>query len=396
MKHIDIAWRESSHSGVHCAECHNEPGLKGFIKGNVIGPVRESYLFATKQFGKKPIVLHMDDDSCMRPECHKPKRLRRKTFYRDSLHYQDSIAFHHRGHVPLKGMRSGVGHSVVPKCSSCHRHQGTASAACFLCHFNKAAYDMPLSKDCGECHTSQLKIPEEHLDKHRKVDVAGMKCGECHKSVKAKADAWRKCGVCHGADTAQLKKPPPELHRLHKHVRCLECHQGISHPAGTVEFRHSPKWAKKNCGDCHVVQQKAYTSKFGFGLEIDPNPHAEPDEGDPAKCVDCHQGLFDGTHSIKKIRLQCGKCHKDRSYESEKYFELLVTKSLRELKKRLKKVEGKLDDLEAEQRQSYEQALGMANLVEKDGSGGVHNLCMDEVVDAANEKLDEIEEESEE
>ncbi|MFQ5907101.1 MAG: NapC/NirT family cytochrome c, partial [bacterium] len=63
MKESVESWRNSSHEGIVCAECHNRPGPRGLWEGGVVAPIKESWLMITANYGHKPIAVDIADES---------------------------------------------------------------------------------------------------------------------------------------------------------------------------------------------------------------------------------------------------------------------------------------------------------------------------------------------
>ena len=225
MRPVYDSWAASTHEGIRCAECHNEPGIKGFLAGAVVAPVKESIqYYITHDYGEKPMVVEMSGRSCFRHECHKFERVEEETaLYRGTF-------FRHGAHIKQS-------HSGRLNCTSCHTrdeevHMAVPSDLCFLCHLNSEA-EHQAPADCRACHT--VVLPTEDMD-HAEAFAGEMACEDCHEIPAGTSEVSpERCGVCHREDRMEGSiEDVALLHRAHveeSSVRCFECHKRPRHKA---------------------------------------------------------------------------------------------------------------------------------------------------------------------
>ena len=227
MRPVYDSWAASTHEGIRCAECHNEPGIKGFLAGAVVAPVKESIMYyITHDYGEKPMVVEaLSGKSCLRHECHKLERVEEETsLFRGTF-------FRHGGHI--KHSDSGR-----LNCTSCHTldddvHMEVPSDLCFLCHLNPEA-EHSASAECRSCHTVMLPTEYHEAAVVSAVLTEEMTCQDCHEMSAGRSDVSpERCGVCHDEAAKAVKIDDVErLHKVHAEehaVRCLLCHERPSH-----------------------------------------------------------------------------------------------------------------------------------------------------------------------
>lgn len=232
MRPLYDSWGASTHKGVRCAECHNEPGVKGFLAGAVVAPIKESIqYYLTHDYGKEPLVVEMSGKSCLTGACHKIERVAEKPLlYRGTL-------FKHGAHLDIPLSWGPL------RCTHCHfkddqKHMQANSALCFLCHLNpkKNPSKITLSdppSDCRSCH--QIVLSTENMD-HAGVFAEGMACTDCHEMpAGGGAVLSERCERCHREKPRELKtEESVHLHGIHvgsTSVRCFECHEQSTHKA---------------------------------------------------------------------------------------------------------------------------------------------------------------------
>lgn len=230
MKPSYESWRASTHDGIICAKCHSKPGLKGFLKGSIVAAAKESYLYISGEYGKKPIVPEMYDESCLREECHENERLNEERYV------FSTVLFSHRNHLSQSEGKNRNSFSPI-KCVNCHfqsteKHMEMESEVCFLCHFSTNA-KIPATKECLSCH--QLQLPETELVSHKEI-MTELECTDCHEMPQEKAAIDKqKCIQCHQVNLDKLMKKANSsdfMHRTHiseSSPGCLECHEPIEH-----------------------------------------------------------------------------------------------------------------------------------------------------------------------
>lgn len=310
MKPSYDSYAASTHEGVHCGACHNDPGLKGFVKGEVIAPAKEGWLqvsgeYLDKDGGRVPMVVHMNNESCLHGECHKEKRLKGEEFHHGTL------IFRHEKHLELKH----GGHSL--SCAACHTydekvHMKVNYDVCGLCHFS------PLSKQqvalqeavCEDCHAERVALKDElqELVHREAVDFKRQPCQKCHSLKRAGfAFAENACNQCKKKHRGEDKTPTgPGDHQGHEAVRCMLCHAKVPHreKISSEKFESAPVavfgkelthggHADVDCTDCHG--QKA--GHFVLTLK------------NPGDCSACHHQDVDSADT-------CDMCHELKKLEA--------------------------------------------------------------------------------
>ena len=416
MKPAYETYEKSFHAGIPCGECHNAPGMKGFVKGEVYAPAKEGWLYAAGDYDKKPMIVHLENSSCLREECHKKKRLIQEEFRRKTL------VFQHAKHLEVEHGGQEL------NCSACHtgskeKHMAVNYGVCTLCHFN-SKYALTQNLSCESCHATRPELKGSIELLHReKVDLPRRPCVDCHelKREETFVDA-NNCLKCHKGKVEQLDSE--KAHSIHNAVRCLECHTAIKHTVGKEgfergvlrafgkEFTHSRhrsvactachaeekghyamilknvgdctachhKDEKRKCADCHKTQQSLFDGEPVFGLAKKPSAKSEGGvscdacHGDVKKyspdyprktCADCHN-VKDDEYNLDKIREAAAKLLEEAKEASEKA--VVALKSAREAKRSGPEIEG------AEK--ITKEMLDMINFAQKDGSFSLHNPNM--------------------
>jgi hypothetical protein len=428
MKPAYKTYEESSHAGIPCGECHNAPGMKGFAKGEVYAPAKEGWLYAAGEYDKKPMIVHLENASCLREECHKKKRLAEKEFRHKTL------VFKHANHLETKH----AGEELC--CSACHtgskeKHMGLNYGVCALCHFN-SKYKLAERLSCESCHATrpELKGTVELLHRE-KVDLPRRPCSDCHevKREEISIDASN-CLKCHEEKVERLNSE--KAHSIHNAVRCLECHTAPKHAIGTEKFQgevlrpfgkefshgkhaavscaacHAEEKAhyamtlrsaadcaachhkdeKKNCADCHKTQQSLFDGEPMFGFAKKPSAKSEAGmscdacHGDmknylpdylKKSCTDCHD-IKEDAYNLDRIKENAAKLMNEAKTLGEK-----ASVSLQSARK-----ENRTGPAIGEAEKLTNEALKMINSTEKDGSLSLHNPSLwNEVVKDSIEKL---------
>ncbi|MDI6785392.1 MAG: NapC/NirT family cytochrome c [bacterium] len=164
MKPSVNSYKASYHKGVKCFECHYEPGLIGFIKGEM-GIPHEMIAFVTGKYDMKKLDVDIKDASCLREPCHKIERLNNEKFYKRG------VVFSHKGHI-----------TEEQSCDSCHKADDKvhmkvkAEKACIKCH----DLSEPDNDQCFMCHKI---LPDTENISHSKLQKTGEKCSSCHEGI---------------------------------------------------------------------------------------------------------------------------------------------------------------------------------------------------------------------
>jgi hypothetical protein len=390
--------------------------MKGFVKGEVYAPAKEGWLYTAGEYGKKPMIVHLENSSCLREECHKKKRLLEEKFYYKTL------IFPHADHLDLKHGGKGL------NCSACHtgskeKHIAVNYGVCTLCHFN-SKYALTQNLSCESCHATRPELKGSAELFHReKVDLPRRPCVDCHelKREETSVDASN-CLKCHKGEVEHLDSE--KAHSIHNAVRCLECHTAIKHTVAKEgferevlrafgkEFTHS-KHAGLSCSNCHAEEKGRYAITLKSAADCTACHHKDEER----KCADCHktqQSLFDGEsmfglakkpsakseagmscdachgdmkkYSPDYLKKSCADCHvvKDIEYNLDKIREA-AAKLLEEAKEASEKAVVALKSVREAKRSGSEiegaekitkEMLDMINFARKDGSFSLHNPTM--------------------
>ncbi|MFH1422752.1 MAG: hypothetical protein ABIH42_08595 [Planctomycetota bacterium] len=403
-------YEESSHAGVACGECHNEPGVKGFVKGEVYAPIKESWLYAAQEYGKKPMVVHLKNSSCLREECHKKKRLLEEDFIYEKL------VFNHKKHLELTHGGKEL------HCTACHtgskeKHMAIDNNVCSICHFN-SKYESTRNLTCESCHIIRPALEGNNEILHRdKVDALKRPCLDCHEIKKEEALVTHyNCDKCH-KEFMEITNSE-EIHKQHNAVRCTECHKAPKHVIGkenfdkfmfypfNKEFPHSKhesikctechvekkgrfdltvkhagecttchhKEEDKKCAVCHSIQDLLFEGKSVFGLK--ERPSVKFDNG--MSCDTCHVNMKE--YSREEMKKTCEDCHdvSDDAYNLDK-LKVAGEQLLKEAEKTASAARELLHKTKAQKPEIdkakilIKDALDMISFAEKDKSFGLHN-----------------------
>lgn len=225
-------WHQSAHAQakVSCADCHYEPGLRGYFKAKVRG-FSELVVTLTGTQGYKPEGV-VNDVNCLRSGCHTEAELAR------DLYANRTYFFNHTLHL----LDTGRGPAL--RCTSCHtevgpeRHFGVDTNTCFTCHFQATSEtQLAASVGCVTCHG----LPEgpqgvsgfDHVISG--VIASDEVCLSCHAELTRGTPVVgeRGCRRCHLEKSAELLTAGSlAIHRQHvreKGIGCDWCHGGVKH-----------------------------------------------------------------------------------------------------------------------------------------------------------------------
>ncbi len=203
-------WAVSTHSRISCAECHMEPGIKGFVVfGAKSFPAFYSQLF---QGADDTNLLEAPSiDACQ--QCH--------TAYRKVAPGGD-LLIPHRAHVEVLGLDCVVCHEdLVHSLNSRGFNRPEMESCLEQCHDGDQATD-----ECVKCHTQKdapdTHTSEEWLGLHGEMAETG-DCGFCHD--------WTPdyCNECHEERPASHVGNWKTEHAPHALIRgdgCIVCHGG--------------------------------------------------------------------------------------------------------------------------------------------------------------------------
>ena len=383
------SYRNSSHNGILCSECHSEPGTKGFFKGLIVDAASEVYISMSGEDFYDMDDLHpeISDASCLRHECHKIETLTAKK----NLFVDDNI-FSHRAHLSAVPSHADGGNAMTAEmlgtspglnCTSCHSqdketHMSVDKQVCFICHFSSGAR-MTGAQECSSCHA----IP---ASQHEAVMDDSSSCKECHALVVAELTVKKeKCAHCHEAMEHSLDAVSAhEKHVEPQHARCTECHEPPEKEHGEL-FAHYDD----NCQECHSAQESMYQGNVEFVAESMPSIKAEA-----VDCGSCHMSVIDkGAGSLDGIKQMCVECHESGYEEMLDGWQDMIRDEIKDAEKLLNDVatllEASEDKSQKQQALSlYNEARGRVLFVQKDGSSGAHNVDLaDQLLTDAIDKL---------
>jgi cytochrome c nitrite reductase small subunit len=298
------AWRNSSHGGVACVQCHSEWRLA--ISG--------AWLRYAAGVYSTQLRAEVPDGRCL--ACHEHQDLDSDQTFLKNIH------FSHRDHLgeARRGKRL--------HCTSCHSGTGVAVAeaghethvrvdesVCFTCHF-KGAEKGRAATGCLVCHgppTTVVTHQGFQFD-HGSYLKRDVRCDLCHVEV-VRGDAAvprERCASCHVSRIAAFDDTESvhEIHLKQRQIDCKRCHNRMEH--GKVQMAAA---LGEGCESCHrpahTAQEQMYIGIGGQGVPDMPSTmflarvacdscHGEPG-GDPRKgaerlrtsCVTCHGQGFD-------------------------------------------------------------------------------------------------------
>lgn len=261
------SWSSSSHYRTNCTDCHNEPGLGGFIynQARALKSLKVKFLGQERNFR-----LSVTNDACL--NCH------------DRIIYDL---------VVKRGVK--MSHKEVIKsgwlCSQCHgstAHKLPASKSriswasedkCWSCHLKR-----PTLRRCQVCHLKvSKKMPTSirkfgslaHLTDWDEAHGAASSrvCANCHQG--------NFCQKCHGVSLPHTSAWPRQHGKVSGNYGelCFRCHK--------QEF----------CQDCHrlpMPHPKPYWPRHGLEAKLNQE----------STCYRCHQEFM------------CTNCHSNHKRQS--------------------------------------------------------------------------------
>jgi nitrate/TMAO reductase-like tetraheme cytochrome c subunit len=366
-------WAGSSHTHVSCITCHYKRGFWGYLEGK-FALMGEAIRYATGTYNT-PLRAEVSDRACL--ECHEEQTLK------EALTFQRKIHFSHQDHYPAQAR------GIELSCTSCHSelvqgsHMAATQETCVLCHFVGMPHEEPLA-GCESCHGP----PKDNIligglvFSHSKYLKSGVECLVCHVHVtRGRGDVPReKCYSCHVERFEEYGKTQV-VHRVHvaQHkLECRDCHTALEH--GQFELAQALVPGCATChGGRHSLQEGVYIGTGGRGVEPIPDPMFLSG----VACFGCHRAkpVRDPSGQISIVLETdpeaCVSCHGPGFDELMLRWQASIKKYLSELKERLTRLEERLDGLDSASPQAeglYELARQNIELVERDGSLGVHNI----------------------
>jgi nitrate/TMAO reductase-like tetraheme cytochrome c subunit len=249
------AWKASPHKEVSCLDCHQTPGVIGFLVYQVKMTKRISSSLLSSY--KKPLISNIDNSSCLR--CH--QTISKKTAVGNAIRVRHKD-FLDEGQK-CTDCHGGVGHEKtlrkqnVPsmdKCTRCH-DQKTASAKCNLCHLEK------------------VKRNTRH------------------------SGSW---GITHGKDWAKTHGMGNLTICIICHPKkdCSKCHLAMPHDPNWA-YRHSKQALKRDCLSCHVRSfcDECHGIEMPHPSSFLPNHRKVSNKRGKDFCYRCH------------VKDDCQQCH---------------------------------------------------------------------------------------
>ena len=450
MKPFYASWKsDDAHAEAHCVECHIDPGVDSFIaaKLNGAGQVVDDLLNRTTH---KPSAS-VSEMACMRSGCHSHERLVEHKLEGEVFHFshEKHLDKEYYGiemkcttcHSHVEGSKHFEVDTSV--CITCHLIE-SADDPILLASRQNAGKGTPRIIRMA-VRESDRKVPEDALEIEsapgdgalpaaHPADENGRppsNCQACHdapkeeftyRGLKINHDDFlaydATCESCHRGVTSipnviddasclachiygvEESRPTEEIHRIHaegKHkIECFSCHGEPRHgPDAQVE--HLEEF---DCKKCHIKQHNIQRSTYlsandGAGAEQwDETAAVSPMFMAHVDCTGCHvvPGPLDANpHSgamVRRAAVQgCDGCHAPGLGERmiplwQNATRGLYDKASAELAAMNSKV------TEGPARELLDEAAGLIQLVELDGSWGVHNpKYTQKLLEQAREKI---------
>jgi len=184
MEPYYVAWHESTHADVPCADCHFEPGFRNVMQGKFEAST-QAVKFLTGTYGSKPHA-QVHDASCLREGCHERRLLEGQVNWPVPTQRGTDIVirFDHTPHLDERRRGKSL------RCTSCHsqivqgQHLVVTLDTCFLCHFKGLEHgrDDQTIGGCQSCHEApgdQIRLATGDFN-HVDFVGRGVKCQDCH------------------------------------------------------------------------------------------------------------------------------------------------------------------------------------------------------------------------
>lgn len=429
MKPFYSSWKTDAHSEAHCVECHIDPGVDSFLaaKLNGAGQVVDDLLNRTST---KPSAS-VSAMACMRSGCHAIERLVAHE------PQNEKFKFSHAKHVDKEYYGLEIKCTTCHSHVEGSRHFEVNTSVCITCHLIESDDDPILEASRSNHGEGQPRIirmavreSDRRVPKDGSVDVKlpgdhpadesgqppsnclachdapteeftyrglkvnhqdflayGAVCESCHRGMTSVPNVIddASCLGCHifGVEHAQ---DTDTIHRVHaegKHkIECFSCHG---------EPRHGPdaqtvKLEEFDCRRCHInqhnIQRRTYLSadeSAGGSDWEDESTLVSPMFMAHVDCSGCHvvPGPLDANpHSGAMVRRAavegCDGCHEPGLGARMIPLWQNAARALYE------RVDGEYRALdprvaEGQARVLLDEAKSLIQLVELDGSWGVHN-----------------------
>lgn len=211
-------WTTSTHSRISCAQCHLEPGVKGFVSFSARS-IPAFYSQLLQGPSNTNLLTAPSRQACQK--CH--------TSYRTVAPSGD-LLIPHKAHVETLNL----------DCAVCHKDM--------VHSLNRRGFNRPEMETClKQCHDGD-KASNECIDCHTRKETPPTHSKKDWLAVHGAAAETENCGACHSwtpdfCAECHAKRPPSHVgnwkkdHAPHAKVRgdgCLVCHGG-----------------EKFCKECH-------------------------------------------------------------------------------------------------------------------------------------------------
>ena len=200
-----------------------------------------------------------------------------------------------------------------------------------------------------------------------------------------KNDAIRSCiKTCHlgfGRSTTvsfEQKAFPHDKHLGKKDLDCARCHQNKpSHGVVTIKKEDCGSCHHKaddeECSGCHQLQFLVVAGK-GDGRILPTHAHKESKMSEDVPCVACHAEASKNGGAPKPTAEACDECHdKGIGKTSTALWQGTTRKLSRKTLARLDSLRSGTPALDSRARTATEKAAALLNAIRDDGSWGVHN-----------------------
>lgn len=425
------SWKESVHGDIGCVKCHIEPGVDSFLhaKLNGLGQVVDDALNRTST---KPSAS-VSQMACLRSGCHSMEGITGtkivgerfkfdhgkhvgKEYYGIEIHCTTCHS-HVKGDTHFE-VNTGV-------CITCHMLESSPSAIAEVAatagvaattgvdehgaavpvnghdapaspirmairegHTATAYSDAEAGRPPAACRTCH-RPPEDEI-KYNGLVVAheeylryGAACESCHRDATSRPapidDAA--CLSCHtfGIDKSL---PTEEIHKAHaegKHkIECFSCH-GMPRHGPAAQTMKLEQFDCRSChADQHVIQRRAYA----HAVETPTGPGAGPVSPmflAHVDCTGCHVKPSpleykpnNGAHVARAVPQACDACHEPGLGERMIPLWQNATRGLFDSARAELEAMAPAPE-ESEAAALLRQARELLDLVEMDGSWGVHN-----------------------
>jgi nitrate/TMAO reductase-like tetraheme cytochrome c subunit len=275
-------------------------------------------------------------------------------------------------------------------CSTCHVGMRLKKLKVFGLDFVHATH-LEEELDCLECHEGLRGYSEEG---HGVLKLTEGDCWNCHHS--GESFDCQKCHEDFRVKTFEYRDRvfSHEVHLEKTDERCIQCHGGTTGKnviVGKGVDCHTchHKQEKMACESCHTVQDLFFRGQGVGGLSADANVMM-----DMVACVDCHLEIEE-EHSIEAVRQSCIDCHEEEYGVMLDDWQNVTVEALNDVKENYHEAIGREPVQGTVDEEKTAKTLGLAaeriDWVEKDGSKGVHNPYLAQIlIDSASREIQQI------